>query len=316
MVERGTGAMNKRFFLPGLYYFLIIIPFLLPWTAQLPATLKKSFQANSLDSRFLLGWLAAPFLVFSFYATQLPHYILPGYPAFFLLLALTFRQGIELKRFGRIVRNTALILPAVLGIVLLVIGLSQTTRGREGVDLALLVTLLGGVMLSLAILGGALMRLRYEKIARFAVVSSFAAFILFFTIATEVGRRAHLTLRLAEAAGIPSGTMAASGYKEPSLVWYFDDFENKEKRGIWSFRDLEELTPAKDSLTIAIKKRWRIDDESTLPILTLKKEIPLADDNTDELIELFGEETIANGTLVSGWSPGTSSWIEAIILRP
>ena len=72
VVERGTGAMNKRFFLPGLYYFLIIIPFLLPWTAQLPATLKKSFQASSLDSRFLLGWLAAPFVVFSFYATQLP----------------------------------------------------------------------------------------------------------------------------------------------------------------------------------------------------------------------------------------------------
>ncbi|MGJ8724749.1 MAG: ArnT family glycosyltransferase [Roseibacillus sp.] len=316
VVERGTGAMNKRFFLPGLYYFLIIIPFLLPWTAQLPATLKKSFQTRTLDSYFLLGWLAAPFLVFSFYATQLPHYILPGYPAFFLLLALTFRQETELKRFGRIVRNTALIVPAVLGLLLVIIGLSQTTRGKEALDLALLVTLLGGVMLSLAILGGALMRLRHEKIARFAAVSSFAAFILFFTLATAVGRHAHLSLRLVEAAGIPSGPMAASGYKEPSMVWYFDDFQDKEKRGIWSFRNLEELTPKKDSLTIAIKKRWRIDDESTLPLLTLKKDIPIADDNTKQLIELFGEETINNGTLVSGWSPGTSSWIEAIILRP
>lgn len=316
VVERGVGAMNKRFFLPGLYYFLIIIPFLLPWTAQLPATLKKSFQTKSLDSYFLLGWLTAPFLVFSFYATQLPHYILPGYPAFFLLLAITFRQQVQLKRFGRIIRNIALILPAVLGILLLAVGLSQTTRGKEALDLALLVTLLGGVMLSLAILGAALMRLRQEKIARFAVASSFAAFTLFFTLATAVGRQAHLTLRLKEAAGIPSGTMASSGYREPSMVWYFDDFQNKDKRGIWSFRNLEELTPAQDSLTIAIKKRWRIDDESTLPLLTLKKDIPLADDNTEKLIELFGEETINNGTLVSGWSPATSSWIEAIILRP
>lgn len=313
VVERGTGAMNKRFFLPGLYYFLIIIPFLLPWTAQLPATLKKSLHARSLDSHFLLSWLAAPFLVFSFYATQLPHYVLPGYPAFFLLLALTYRQGIELGRFGRIVRNVSLGLPAVLGLLLIGIGLSQTTRGREALDLALLVTLLGGVMLSLAIVGASLMR--REKIARIATISSFASFTVFFLLATAVARKSHLTLRLQEAVGYPAGIMASAGYQEPSLVWYFDDFEDQEKRGIWSFRNLGELTPDEDALTIAIKRRWRVDDDSWLPLLTLKEEIPLADDNTEDLIALFGKERIDAAQLVSGWSPATSSWIEAIIIK-
>ncbi|GHC62612.1 ArnT family glycosyltransferase [Roseibacillus persicicus] len=313
VVERGTGAMNKRFFLPGLYYFLIIIPFLLPWTAQLPATLKKSLKAGSLDTHFLLSWLAAPFLVFSFYATQLPHYVLPGYPAFFLLLALTYREGIALGKFGRIVRNIALALPAILGLLLIIIGLSQATRGREALDLALLVTLLGGVMMSLAIVGASLMR--REKLARIATISSFASFTVFFLLATAVARKSHLTLRLQETAGYPAGTLAAAGYKEPSLVWYFDDFQDKEKRGIWSFRNLDELTPDQDGLSIATKRRWRIDDESWLPLLTLKKDIPLADDNTAELETLFGKERIDTAKVVSGWSPATSSWIEAVIIE-
>ena len=312
VVERGTGAMNKRSFFPG-YYFLIIIPFLLPWTAQLPATLKKSLKTNSLDTKLLLGWFLSPFLVFSLYATQLPHYILPGYPAFFLLLALTFRQRIELGRFGRIIRNTALALPAILGLLLLGIGFTQTTRGKEALDLSFMIILLGAVMLSLAIIGAAAMR--REKIARLAIISAFAAFTIFFTLATAIGRNIHLSLRLKEAAGIPHGTFAAAGYKEPSLVWYFDDFQEKDKRGIWSFRSLEELTPDDDTLTIAIKRRWRIDDESTWPLLFLKKEIPLADDNTEKLSELFGAERIKNAQTVSGWSPATSSWIEAIILK-
>lgn len=313
VVERGTGAMNKRFFLPGVFYLLVIIPFLLPWTAQLPATLKKSFRTSSLDTHFLLGWFAAPFLVFSFYATQLPHYILPGYPAFFLLFVLHFRKTIELGKFGKIVRNLALVLPVILGLLLLIIGFSQVTRGKEAIHLSFMVILLGGVFLSLALIGAAAMR--HEKIARLAIGSAFAAFTIFFTFATAIGRNAHLSLRLRDAAGIPSGTFAAAGYTEPSLVWYFDNFKDKDKRGIWSFRSLEELTPEDDNLTIAIKRRWRIDDESTWPLLTLKKDIPLADDNTEKLIELFGAERINNAQTVSGWSPATSSWIEAIILK-
>ncbi|MBK1833363.1 ArnT family glycosyltransferase [Roseibacillus ishigakijimensis] len=314
VVERGTGAMNERFFIPGIYYLLIIIPFLLPWTAHLPGTLKKSWRQGDLDTRFLLAWFVAPFLVFSFYATQLPHYILPGYPAFFLLLAFTFRQRVELGRLGRIVRTLALLLPAVLGLLLLIIGLTQTQRGREALDLALLVTLLGGVMLSLAIVGAAL--LRREKMARVATVSAFLSFSVFLLLATAVARHSHLTLRLRNATGIPSGTLVASGYKEPSLVWYFDDFTDPDKRGIWDFRPSESLTPDEDALTIAVTRRWRIDDESWWPLLTLQKDVPLADDNRAELAALYGAERIAAAERVSGWSPATSSWVEAIVLRP
>lgn len=313
VVDRGMGAMNDRFFLPVIYYLLVIIPFLLPWSAQLPATLKKAVQSTSLNHGFLLGWFVAPLLVFSCYATQLPHYILPGYPAFFLLLALGFREQIALGRFGRWVRNLALVLPALLGLVLFVIGLSQATRGKEAIDLAFMTTLLGGVFFSLAIMGAAAMR--QEKIARFAIASAFAAFTLFFVLATAIGRNAHLTLKLREITGIPTGTLAAAGFKEPSLVWYFDDFSNKEKTGFWSFRSREELTPAKDSLTIVTSRRWRIDEKSLWPLLSLQEKIPPANDYREELKQLFGEENVTTAKTVSGWSPGNSSWIELLILQ-
>lgn len=312
VVERGTGAMNKRFFLPGIFYLIVIIPFLLPWTAQLPSTLKKSLASDTLDARYLLAWFVAPFLVFSFYATQLPHYILPGYPAFFLLLALFWKKDIALGRLGRTIRITALALPAVLGITLLVLGLIQTQRGKEGLDLALLTALLGGVMLSLAIVGASL--LVRQKFARIATISAFLSFTLFFMLATLVARHAHLTLRLREATGIPAGALQASGYKEPTLVWYYDDFSNKEKKGFWTFQSLDESDPDQAALTLAVKRRWRIDDESWLPLLTLK-EVPTADDNTEALIARYGQDRIDASEVVSGWSPGSSSWYEVIILR-
>lgn len=312
VVERGTGAMNKRFFLPGVFYLIVIIPFLLPWTAQLPGTIKKSLQSETLDSRFLLAWFVAPFLVFSFYATQLPHYILPGYPAFFLLLALFWKKKIVLGRLGHTIRVIALALPAVLGLILLILGLIQSQRGREALDLALLTSLIGGVMLSLAIIGASL--LVRQKFARIATVSAFLSFTLFFMLATLVARQAHLTLRLREATGIPAGPLQASGYKEPTLVWYYDDFSDSEKKGFWTFQSLEESDPDQAALTLAVKKRWRIDDESWLPLLTLK-EVPTADDNTEALVARYGQERIDRSEVVSGWSPGSSSWYQVIILR-
>jgi hypothetical protein len=305
--------MNDRFFIPGLYYLIVIIPFLLPWSPQLPATLKKSWHHSSLESRFLLGWLIAPFLVFSFYATQLPHYILPGYPAFFLLLALTYRESVPLRRFGKIIRAIALALPAMAGLLLVTIGLSQTTRGREALDLALLTFLLGGILLSLAIMAASL--LRKELFARIATVSAFLSFSVFFLLATGVARHAHLTLRLREATGIPNGTLQAAEFKEPSLTWYYDDFQDFKKKGFWDRAQISELAPEEHALTIATKRRWRIDDESWLPLLTLKEEVPATTDNTAELVERFGRKRIADAQHVSGWSPATSSWIEVVILK-
>jgi 4-amino-4-deoxy-L-arabinose transferase-like glycosyltransferase len=87
VVQRGLGAMNGRSF--NLGYYLWTAPLSLwPWCLLVPFLGFWDRKFWSEECRFLLAWLLIPYLIFSFYATQLPHYILPGLPAFFLILGL------------------------------------------------------------------------------------------------------------------------------------------------------------------------------------------------------------------------------------
>lgn len=84
VVERGVKSFNARIFLP-IYYPLTALVSLLPWTFFARSAWRGAREPQPLN-RLLAAWFVAPFLIFTFYATQLPHYILPGFPAFFLLL--------------------------------------------------------------------------------------------------------------------------------------------------------------------------------------------------------------------------------------
>lgn len=82
VVERGAGALNGRFPIIG-YYVAMGFLSLLPWSAFFPAAFSRE---RSLKTSILVGTFVAPYLIFTPYATQLPHYVLPGFPALFLLL--------------------------------------------------------------------------------------------------------------------------------------------------------------------------------------------------------------------------------------
>jgi 4-amino-4-deoxy-L-arabinose transferase-like glycosyltransferase len=71
----------------GPWYYLIWLPVVvLPYTALLPRALglARSWRSDPLAT-YLLLWFAVVFVVFSFSATQLPHYILYGCTPLFLL---------------------------------------------------------------------------------------------------------------------------------------------------------------------------------------------------------------------------------------
>lgn len=93
VVDRGLEAFNGRWPLP-VYYLLTIWISLFPWSGYLPAVVREVWRQRA-DSQtlFLAAWAATPILMFSFYATQLPHYILPGFPALFLLGAVVYQNG-------------------------------------------------------------------------------------------------------------------------------------------------------------------------------------------------------------------------------
>lgn len=70
-------------------YYLLVVPLvLLPWTGLLIGVARAGPQLwRDRQQRFELLWFACPTLLFSFSATQLPHYALYGLPGLVLLLA-------------------------------------------------------------------------------------------------------------------------------------------------------------------------------------------------------------------------------------
>jgi len=66
----------------GVFYLLILPLGFFPWIAVAPESVRWLWKAANTERRaFLLAWTIAPYLVFSFLRTMLPHYILPAYPA-------------------------------------------------------------------------------------------------------------------------------------------------------------------------------------------------------------------------------------------
>lgn len=92
VVERGLQAFNGRLFVP-VFYPLMALLSLFPWIGMVRPGWFWWRRTRTAANRFLLSWLVAPYLIFLFYATQLPHYVLPGFAAFFLILGAAWEDG-------------------------------------------------------------------------------------------------------------------------------------------------------------------------------------------------------------------------------
>jgi hypothetical protein len=97
VIERGTESFNGRIPIPG-YYFVTALLSLFPWAAWLGQGWRGMRRDWNFQNALLVSWLAAPYLIFLFYATQLPHYTMPGFAAFFLLIFQRVDQrGLEIE---------------------------------------------------------------------------------------------------------------------------------------------------------------------------------------------------------------------------
>jgi 4-amino-4-deoxy-L-arabinose transferase-like glycosyltransferase len=99
VVDRGTAALNGRVIVPG-YYIVAAFISLMPWIAWLPQIWSKLRTEWNRESAFLVSWFLAPQIIFFLYATQLPHYTMPGFAAFFLLLGSVLSEERKLGWFG------------------------------------------------------------------------------------------------------------------------------------------------------------------------------------------------------------------------
>jgi len=134
VVERGHKTFQGH---GGFMFYYLGTAFLslCPWIAcagEGVVAVKRNWNAKT---AFLVSWLVGTYLIFSLYVTKLPHYVLPAFPAFFLLLGLLAQPG-EMPRWTRvffwvvagIFGVLGLVFPPVLGLVLLVLAIRYNRR--------------------------------------------------------------------------------------------------------------------------------------------------------------------------------------------
>lgn len=224
IVRRGMESFNDRPVLP-FYYLITVFLSLFPWSGALgglPGIVRRSWASD--DTRFLAAWILGPFLVFSFYTTQLPHYTMPAYPAILLLL---FRPDAAAQRRSLPARATHWVIHgavataavAMLGWMTLWPPVGEVAVLRLPL-MALAATLLALQAVALAIARDAAAT-HASRLPKPALAAAVAVAALTATFAVSI-RPAALPVRLQAIIGeAPEATrLIARGYTEPSLVFY------------------------------------------------------------------------------------------------
>lgn len=214
VVQRGMETFNQRTFIPGVYLGTALFS-LFPWIAFLPTVIR--FVRRNFTSRtaFLCAWFIAPYIVFSFYATQLPHYVLPGFPAFFLLMGPALERVGDV-RLDRIVRTVYFLLWMAIAVAVIVIAFgADFSSAYRPASAALLGC--GAALIGLMMLAESVRRMEWRRHLT-AVLVVGAGFGL-------IGHGLQPLLPSKQMAGLfkempPNTEYASWRFNEPSLVFY------------------------------------------------------------------------------------------------
>ncbi len=251
VVQRGVESFNSRIPLP-FYYFLTAFFSIFPWIPlawDRVVSFRKSFTPNK---AWLLSCFFAPYLIFSFYATQLPHYTMPGFPAFFLFI-FSLANPIPLSRRGRIwlyCTSTPVILLALFLASVAVF----TAMPPELIPLRITLLCVTGLLI-----GYGLMLFFYQTNRLKNILWVILALAVLSQIIGIHVRQLSPVIKLADAGLFAPKTDASWHsfiFTEPSLVFYSDTF--------WTFHPemdsaLAHIQEGKHS-TIFLKKEYRMDD--------------------------------------------------------
>ena len=310
VVKRGTDVFNGRKFVPG-FYLLTTWLSLFPWLCfVLPVwhCLRTNWTAQT---TFMAAWFLAPQVIFFFYATQLPHYVMPGYPAFIVLLALAW----ENRRRGKI---PALAKWLVAGLTVIVAAgwicaqgveiTSGTLRGLVSSGLLVLASalVLGGVAACFVWKNG--MRGRSAWLACAAMLLTGASLIPL----GHALRSSSIPVQVAEQLeSLPAGTrLHGCGYTEPSLVFYTDR--------IWQFTD--DVTSAHALLKsphpaalVVLKREWTLDKWFKGLLGTASADLP-AKDHSVVMAKLCEDDAATRTHLIEGFNVARFSWAEVVLI--
>lgn len=295
VVERGISSFNDRFYIPGVYYFFIILIFFSPWVSALFPAVRHAWQQRHSSDRsalLLLGWAAAPFIVFAFYKTQLPHYILPGYPALAVLATRWMSRHQQPGIQWSVWLNRTALAAGILAALVLALNLLPSGELRPlGIACASLALILASLLFASE-------SVRNRKLGRTLATMGLASLLM---VPFSLGlRSAHATIRLTETMGHtwPStGKPArANGFSEPSLVWYSGH--------TWQFSSGTGSTDEQPRLIGS--RRWRLDGDFLADWISGQSPQPLHDHRA-EIESRYPSTPIQ---WIQGFNPGNSSWVE------
>ena len=304
VVKRGTDVFNGRKFVPG-FYLLTTWLSLFPWLGfALPVW--RSLRAHwTAQTSFLAAWFLAPQVIFFFYATQLPHYVMPGYPAFIVLLALAWQ-------------NRRHELPAVakwltLGMAALIAAgwmfAMQIQQGsiRDLMGSALLVltcVLAAGGAVACAVWRQGMTRRNTGLVCLTMVMTSLSLALL-----GQQLRTTSVPVRVAAELGtLPTDMkLHGCGYTEPSLVfytnhtWQFTDDVNEAQRL------LQQSGPV---AVVVLKREWTLDRWFKGLLGTAPKGTAAKDFTASLQIESAGVQS----QQIEGFNVARFSWAEVQLL--
>ncbi len=312
VVARGLEPLNSRSYFAPYYLCTAFLSFF-PWMALVGYGVLVLQRHWNRQNAFLFCWLLAPYLIFTGYATQLPHYILPAAPAFFLIIGQAPGLAAPLPRWPRFL---AWLICGFYAAIFLFLHFVVLTAPWARPFLPLREALIG---LTVVMAGGISLIFLYETDRlRHAAWSVIAIGLGFFLIG--VGFRPLLpAMRIAEiAAQIEQGggkpRLVAQGFAEGSLVFYTGRH--------WEFvstpQDLAEAVATADTvhpvvavtlereIQIGPALQWffrRLANREAIPKETLFPSLPLPMGNP-----LLHEETVV------GINFARASWVSLRVI--
>lgn len=243
VVERGKTTFQGH---GGGYFYYLGTAFLslFPWIACAGEGLiavKRNWNAKN---SFLLSWLAGTYLVFSLYVTKLPHYVLPAFPAFFLLLGQLPDPGMKFPRWTNIFFWIVIALMTTVASVILFLAFrfpqAIAAPGLAGI-------LLGLIALVIAARAGRTLPTAAALVVVGGYTALFADCLRNTTATTQIAPILQQMPAKAEFAGLRFG--------EPGLVFYSNHHWNftLDEKGLASF-----MTSPGPRLVVCAEREWKI----------------------------------------------------------
>ncbi|NCD33364.1 MAG: glycosyltransferase family 39 protein [Spartobacteria bacterium] len=215
------------------YYLMAAFVSLFPWIAYGGYSWKALRKNWSPINAWLVSWLVSTYLFFSFYHTQLPHYVMPSFAAFFMIFGqIIMLSSSECRPWCRRFYRTVICFPAVLGSLVLLFCLIYPFAYPYNA-LRPFFASAGCALIGLSIFGTCLHSGR-----RVRLVAGLLITIMSLVVFGRSFRSVSVPIKLLPSfAAMPeNATYLSTGFNEPSLVFYsgerwqrFGDYPSLEK---------------------------------------------------------------------------------------